>query len=206
VDWLAQHEGRFLDMTELLHDPVAAPRSRSFHSWSNCGWHHGDFSLSLGRSVFRWSVNRILDRTALGLRLAEEGEDRGRLVVVTDDARTELAHRMAERDDASSGDVVRHALALYRARGAGEHEKRSACIALAGVLEERRPLLRDRLFRQDEGALFQVANQFAIRHQNAQQQADYDPIFLDWVFWFYLATLELIDRLLARADAPGSAT
>lgn len=41
-------------------------------------------------------------------------------------------------------------------------------------------------------------NKFGIRHQNAQQQADYDAVFLDWVFWFYLATIELTDRLLSR--------
>lgn len=192
----------FLDIVEVLHDLVAAPRSRTVHPYAGCGYHHGDFSAGLGRAVYRWSVNRILSRTAFGLRLAEEGEDRGRLVAVTDDVRTELAHRMAERSDDSTGDVVRHALALFRGRDAGEHERRSACIALAGVLEERRGLLKDRLFKKDEGALFRLANDFGIRHQNAQQQADYDPLFLDWVFWFYLATIELSDRLLVREDAP----
>ena len=152
----------------------------------------------MGRDVYRWSVNRILDRTHLGLRLAEDGEDRGRLVAVTDDARTELAHRMAERSDAATGDDVRHALALFRGRDTGVQDKRSACIALAGVLENRRPLLKEHLAKKDEGALFRLANEFGIRHQNAQQQADYDPVFLDWVFWFYLATIELSDRLLAR--------
>lgn len=189
----------FFDAIEVLHDLVAAPRSRRLHSYDGCGYHHGDFSASLGREVYRWSVNRILDRTHLGLRLAEEGEDRGRLVAVTDDARTELAHRMAERSDAATGDDVRHALALFRGRDTGVQEKRSACIALAGVLENRRPLLKAHLPKKDEGALFRLANEFGIRHQNAQQQADYDPVFLDWVFWFYLATIELTDRLLARA-------
>jgi hypothetical protein len=34
-----------------------------------------------------------------------------------------------------------------------------------------------------------------------RQRGDYDPVFLDWVFWWYLATVELTDRLLARQDA-----
>jgi len=29
-------------------------------------------------------------------------------------------------------------------------------------------------------------------------KASYDPVFLDWVFWWYLATIELTDRLLRR--------
>ncbi len=74
---------------------------------------------------------------------------------------------------------------------------------MALALEERRTLLKDRLVKEDEGALFQIANKFAIRHQNAQQQADYDPIFLDWVFWYYLATVELSDRMIAREEQAG---
>jgi hypothetical protein len=30
--------------------------------------------------------------------------------------------------------------------------------------------------------LFQIANEFSIRHSSAGQQGDYDPAFLDWVF------------------------
>jgi hypothetical protein len=43
-------------------------------------------------------------------------------------------------------------------------DRRSAAITLAGVLEERRALLKAELLRDDEGALFQIANRFAIRH------------------------------------------
>jgi hypothetical protein len=57
------------------------------------------------------------------------------------------------------------------------------------VLEERRQLIKAELGTPDEGALFQIANKFAIRHQRASQQADYDPAFLDWIFWWYLATV-----------------
>jgi hypothetical protein len=195
---LAETPWDFLDLIEVLHDLVSAPRRRRFHDWSGCGWHYQEFSPSIGRAVYRWSVNRILDRTNLGLRLAEEGEDRGRLVAVTDDARTGLTDRMVIREDEGTAGAVAHAIALFRGRAATEHDKRSACTVLAGVLEERRRLLEDRLPKKDEGDLFHIANRFAIRHKNAQQQKDYDPLFLDWVFWFYLATIELSDRLIAR--------
>ena len=69
---------------------------------------------------------------------------------------------------------------------------------LAHVLERRRSLLKDKLLRSDEGALFRIANEFAIRHENEKQRSDYDPVFLDWVFWWYLATIELTDRLLQQ--------
>ena len=47
------------------------------------------------------------------------------------------------------------------------------------------------MLRGDEGALFQIANRFAIRHQNADQQSNYADAYLDWIFWWYLATVDL---------------
>jgi hypothetical protein len=171
------------------------------HAYQGCGWHHSAFSLEAGQVLYRWLVNQVLDSSDLGLRLADEGEDAGRLVAVTDPARMELAASMARRSDPGTGDVVRHAIALYRGRGATEHDKRSAAVALIGVLEERRKLLEAELLSKDEGALFEIANKFAVRHRRADQRTDYDPAFLDWLFWWYLATIELTDRILAR-DKP----
>jgi hypothetical protein len=94
-------------------------------------------------------------------------------------------------------DRVQHAIALFRPRAATV-ERRSAVIALAGILEERRGLLKAELLSKDEAALFQIANQFAVRHQRADQRGDYNPIFLDWLFWWYLDTVQLTDQLLAR--------
>ncbi len=188
-----------LDLVEVLHDFAGCPRSRTFHDWSNCGWHYGDFSITLGQGVYRWTVNQILDRTSFGLRLADDGEDVGRLVGTTDESRTTLAAQMASREDPATGDDVRHALALFRGRGATIQDKRSACISLAGVLEQRRTLIKAQMLSKDEGALFQIANGFAIRHQSEQQKADYDPLFLDWVFWVYLSSIELTDGLMARS-------
>ncbi len=200
ADRLIEDRDLFCDVIEVLHDLVARPQARWLHSYSGCGWHYSAFSLETGRLLYRWRVNLLLDRSDLGLRLADEGEDAGRLVTVTDPVHIDLLAVMARRTDSSTSEVVAHAIALFRGRGAGEHDKRSAAVALAGVLEERRAFLKTELMSKDEGALFEIANRFAVRHRNDAQRADYDPAFLDWVFWWYLATVELIDRILARGQ------
>lgn len=187
----------FYGLIEVIHDLVSRPRHRWYHSYNDCGWHWDEFARTLGQTLYRWRVNRLLERGHVELRLADEGEDLGRLVATTDPARAELASTMAQRTD-PTGEQVRHALMLFRRRGSTKQDKRSAIIALYGVLEERRDLLREHLYAKDEDVLFQIANKFAVRHQTASQHADYDPVFLDWVFWWYLATIELTDRLLAR--------
>jgi hypothetical protein len=175
---LGENRDLICDVIEVLHDMVSRPRSRSMHSYGGCGWHNSDFSMGSGQVIYRWSVNRVLDTSDLSLRLAEEGDDTGRLVEVTDEARTEFAASMSARTDPGAGDVVRHAIALFRRRDATEHDKRSAVVNLAGVLEERRSLIKDELVSKDEGALFQIANGFNIRHRNPSQRTDYDPAFL----------------------------
>jgi hypothetical protein len=39
------------------------------------------------------------------------------------------------------------------------------------------------------------------RRQEDKQKRDYRIEFLDWIFWWYLATIEFTDRLLARGPA-----
>jgi hypothetical protein len=143
----------------------------------------------------------LLAGSALRFRLADEGEDQGRLVAVTDEARGDLVHRALAVGDPDIKHRTEHAVALYRSRSASIEEKRSAVIALAGILEERRELIRSELGKPDDGALFMIANKFEIRHRDASQQDEYDPAFLDWIFWWYLATVELTTTLGRRQQA-----
>lgn len=45
-----------------------------------------------------------------------------------------------------------------------------------------------------------ACGEYGVEWRPVRSSADYDPIFLDWIFWWYLATVELIDRLLARSE------
>jgi hypothetical protein len=192
-------EATFYGLIEVFHDLVARPRS--YWECQDCGdGHFWDFDTDAGRRVHRALVNRLLAENAVELRLAESGEDLGRLVHLADEGRTDLVQRALASPEPAVVGRVGHAIALFRGRDATEHHKRSAIVALHLVLEERRKLLKKSLSRKDEGALFQIANEFALRH-GSEQQSDYDPVFLDWVFWWYLATVELTDRLLASQDA-----
>lgn len=195
----------FMDLIEVFGEFVAAPQSRSPHSYGRCGWHHGDFNIRMGRDIYFWTVNRLLARTSVRLRLATSGEDRGRLVEAHGDARDDLVGATIEGADAEMQSPIEHAISLFRRRGATAEDKRSACTTLAGVLEFRRSLLKESLFRRDEGALFQIANEFDVRHRSESQKGDYDPVFLDWIFWWYLGTIELTDRMVARQNSSSNA-
>ncbi|MBL7500968.1 hypothetical protein I6A84_02320 [Frankia sp. CNm7] len=199
---LAADRENIFQMIEVLHDLVARPQRRDLHSYNGCGWHHHEFDLGSGRAVYRWRVNSLLRRADVPYRLADDGADVGRLVGVTDDARAQLVQSLLARDTSEQDEQVRHAISLFRGREAGRHQKRSAVAALALVIEERRHgVLTEALAKSDRGALFDIANNFHIRHQGAKQKRDYDDFYLDWIFWLYLSTVELINCIVDEQRA-----
>lgn len=107
---------------------------------------------------------------------------------------------VVELADVSATDEpsIPHAIGLFRRHGATREDRRSAVRELADVLEAHRQLLKDELLTKDEGALFQIANQFDIRHRGAAQRRNYPDEYLDWIFHWYLATVDLIRRIGQR--------
>ncbi|WP_299952614.1 hypothetical protein [uncultured Modestobacter sp.] len=200
-DW---DEDLFFDVVEALHDHVARPRRRYWHDHHR-EFDYGDYSRRSGQAVYRWRVNELFSRSQVELHLAEHGSDTGFLVQITGDSRDELFDRALTGPDIVDQDSVAHAVTLYRSRGATREDKRSAVLALARTLEHRRELVRTALGRKDEGALFQIANEFDLRHHNTARRGNYDEVFLDWVFWCYLSTVDLTSRLLNQAASRASA-
>ena len=92
----------------------------------------------------------------------------------------------------------------FAARAATTEDKRAAVVALAGALEERLPIIKEcpHLTSRDGADLFNIANNFALRHQDIKQKREYHPIFLDWMFWWFLAAIEVTDHTLANHLQP----
>ena len=189
-DWI-------LDAIEALYLVVARPRRRWWHDFGK-HYDHDEFSRASGREVYAWRINSLLARAGLPLRLVCGGEEDGHLVRITEDGRDDLVASVQSTPDEADRDEVRHAIAMFRDRNGTREDRRSAVVSLARVLEARRKVIKDELLNKDEGALFEIANRFDIRHREAKQMSDYDEAYLDWVFWWYLATVELTDRILAQ--------
>ena len=187
-------EDDLCDFTEVFFDLVARPAKEVFHSYMGCGWHPTSFSTASGQSIYLWRVNSIYDSSHIGLRLADSGEDRGRMVH-TQSAEMESLIAETTTTSSSASEEIVHAVALFRRRNATLPEKRSAVVSLAGILESRRSLIRSTQLSVAEDSLFNIANRFGLRHRRADQMTDYNEAFLDWIFYWYLATVNLTERL-----------
>lgn len=185
------------DVIEVFHDLASRPTRRYFHSYAGCGWHPTAFSRRSGQAIYRRSINAVLQESVINLRLADDGEDIGRLVRVDD---TDLDALVDETLASRAGRVgeVAHAVALFRSREASREDMRSAIVALARVLERRRSEIKGHLTKADEGALLEIANKFDLRHSKSGQLSEYRVEFLTWIFYWYLATIQLTDRVLKQ--------
>lgn len=184
---------------EALFDVVERPRARGWHDYHD-DWDYFDFDRRGGQAVYAWRVKELMDSSVYPLRLALTGEDRGRLTHHALDDRDVLLQLPERISDPSSQVEVSHAISKWRSRHATRQDKRDAVVTLAGILETHRAELTHALGRRDAGALFQIANEFHLRHRSRTQRGDYPEVMLDWIFWWYLATVELVEALRRRPD------
>lgn len=193
-------DDEFCDLVELLHDLATRPRNRYYHEYSQCGYHYSNHSLRTGQMLYRIRVNELLAATNLPFRLATEGEDIGRLVTITDDARADLLVRAVEQPTRQLTDQVSHAIALYRSRQSTREDKVSAIRELMAILEpDRYTVIKGSAAEKDNESLFQIANKYAIRHNKDSELREYSLAFLDWMFWAALAMVQLCKELKASS-------
>jgi hypothetical protein len=114
-DWDAD---TFYSLVEIFHDLVARPRHRWYHEYGECGAHFEDFDTEAGRRIYRALVNQMLTKSGVELRLADDGEDVGRLVHVVDEARGDLISRVTDTSDSEIAGRIHHAISLFRRREA----------------------------------------------------------------------------------------
>jgi hypothetical protein len=112
-----------------------------------------------------------------------------------------LEAELPEYDPENVEDRVQMAIQKYRYSRASLGDRRDAVRDLADALEYLRPKVKKVLTKKDEGDLFNILNNFGIRHQNTRQQSDYDEeIWLNWLFYFYLAGYHACIRLIKKRE------
>lgn len=196
-------EDDFFSVIEYLFDHISKPTQGTMHSWNDCGMHWETFDGPAGQADFRLVINMLLARYKDGWELSPAGEITERAPEGTENLlSTTLPH-----DDANIQGRVQSAVTKFRRRQSTADDRRDAVRDLADVLEYLRPEAKKVLAKKDESALFDIANNFGIRHHNPAQLTDYDPaIWLSWMFYFYLATIHAVVRFIAKSKVDATSS
>ena len=184
-------EDDFFDVLEFLYQHVSKPIDGTLHSWNNCGMHWETFNQSEGRAEFKSKMNTVLARYVNPFELSLNGE-----VLSKPEAGFEaIFDADVPSKDKNVVSRINAAILRYRRHGSTLDDRRQAVRDLADVLEYLRPKVKALLTSADDNDLFNIANNFGIRHHNEQQKTTYDAaLWLSWMFYFYLATIHVVLR------------
>ena len=184
-------EDDLLDMTEFLYQYVSKPVDGTMHSYAGCGMHWETFNKNAGKEEFRNRINVIFNLYKNKFELTKNGE----VLQKPESGFETIFEADVPSQDMNVVGRIEAATTRFRRHGATLDDRRQAVRDLADVLEYLRTDVRKLLTEKDEGDLFNIANNFGIRHHNDKQKTKYDSaIWLSWMFYFYLATLHVVLR------------
>lgn len=191
-------EDDLFDVIEFLYDCVSKPIDGYYHNYLNCGWHYSEFDKAIGQQKFREEINELLRDYRDGYELSEDGE----ILALAEKGLDYLFEAdLSSYDPENIRDRVNAAILKFRRYRSSMEDRRDAIRDLADVLEFLRPKLKQVLTSKDESDLFNIANNFGIRHHNVRQKTDYDkPIWYSWMFYYYLATIHAALRLIEKQE------
>jgi hypothetical protein len=195
-------EDHVFDALEFLYDHVSKP-GEWIEKTTETGFNYSDYDGyddEAGQVEFRERTNQFLSEYKDGYEVTEQGIV---LALGTDGLQRILSADIIPYDEVNVDSKVRNAVIKWRNRHLALSEKREAIRELADVFEwlKKTKGLTTVLDGKDESALFDLANNFAIRHHNPKQKSNYDPvIWYPWMFHFYLATYHAAIRMLIKRE------
>lgn len=194
--WEQYSEEDLFDVIEFLFDYVSKPVDGYYHSYGDCGMHYNKFEQQVGQNEYRNEFNELLRDYGDGYELSSGGEI---LSLADKGLQPLLEANLPKLDPENVETKVEAAILKFRRYRSSIDERKEAVRSLADVLEFLRPQLKEVLSSKDEGDLFNIANNFAIRHHNPSQKTGYDQsIWLSWMFYFYLSTIHAGIRLIQK--------
>jgi hypothetical protein len=136
-----------------------------------------------GQDEFREEMNSVLRLHDPPYEMNDEGEI---IESGPEEFRTLLDAAVPPGTEDDLSVKMAAAVKRFQARGVSIDDRRHAVRDLADVLEALRADMKTTMLSADESALFNIANNFAIRHHNRKQRGDYDRVtWLRWMFYVY---------------------
>ena len=192
-------EDDLFDVIEFLYDCVSEPIYRN-DEWSNHGDSYDTFDRETGKQEFREEINQLLCDYREGYELSENGE----ILAFPEQGLEELVlAELPPYDPENVEQRVESAILKFRRSRSSLDGKRDAVRDLCDVLEFlRHPHIKALISSDDENDLFNLANNYGLRHHHNTQKQDYDKaIWYNWMFYYSLATIHACLKLIKKDES-----
>jgi hypothetical protein len=198
VCYSSYSEDDLLDVVEFLYQYVSKPIEGSMHSYDNCGMHWETFNKTEGQEYFREKLNTVLGHYKNKFEVSPKGE----VLHKPEEGFEQIFNADVPSKDKNIVSRISAATINFRRHGSSIDDRRQAVRDLADVLEYLKKQVQELLSNKDEKDLFNIANNFGIRHHNDKQKTSYDAaIWLSWMFYFYLSTIHVVLRKIEHDKA-----
>src|SRR6516164_8446682 len=177
-------EDHIFDALEFLYDFVSKPGAMvPFRTdEGDYVYDYDGYDDVAGQEEFRDKANAFLADYNSGFKLTKEG-------IIVAIGRRGLQYildaEIIPYDEENVDSKVRNAIAKWRSRHSSLSDKKEAIRELADVFEwlKKARGLGTVLDAKDQSAIFEIANNFAIRHHDPKQKTNYDHgIWYSWIF------------------------
>ena len=202
-DWsmeMAEDVELIFSSIEFLSDHISEPGSWEVFA-TETGFNYRDYASydsKAGQDDFRNAVNSFLNEYKDGYELNSERE----IVKIGSHGIETILDATIEEYDFDNVDLkVKKAKRIWKNRNATLSDKKKAILELADVFEWLRDTeaLQEALNQKDSNDLFNIINNFALRHHNQNQKNGYDEnIWYAWMFHFFLATYHSVIRTIKK--------
>ena len=201
LEFDAFDEDTLFDIIELLHDTISLPVDGYFHEYAGCGYHYSSFDTTKGQEEFRNEINEVIADYANGYILNSDGI----IQFLLTPGLNELTMAKIPSDTGEENKInnkIDRAITKYRDRHSSINDRRESLRELADVLEYLKSTLNDTMITEDEKELlkiqknlFNIANNYQIRHNTNTQKDNYSPSWMSWIFYLYLSSIHLLLRI-----------
>ena len=191
-------EDDLFDVIEFLHDYCSKGMEGYYHQYFDCGYHYEVFDNKEGQQYFREQLNPILKDYSNGFELSTKGEI---LQLAFSGLSYLFEADVPTTDTQNIVNKINNATLKFRRYKSTKDDRQNSIRELVDVLEYLRPKAKKFLNSKDESDLFNIANNFGIRHHNQQQKNKYDSaIWHSWMFYYYLATIHALLRIIKKGN------
>jgi hypothetical protein len=157
-------EDDLFDIIEFLYDNISKRTGCDVTGYNFRDW---DYDQSKGQQEFRQRINEILIDYKDGYELTNDGE----ICIKGEHGLSEIFNtEIPKSADKIVKDKVNLAIKKYRCSRSNLDERRIAIRELADILENLRPKIKKEFFEKDENDLFNIANNYCIRHLREKQK------------------------------------
>jgi hypothetical protein len=187
-------EDELFDVVELAFHLISRP-IKNQETTTCCNWNGGctaiynRFSKKQGQKEYVLKVNDILNEYYF--QMTSEGQ----VLKLPEEGLINLINKQTVPINQSTDERISHAVDMFFNRKASFEDKRSACKALADVLEHIRPDISQTELKEDVKDLFHIINTFTIRHNKKTTKEIQNEEFLDWIFYSLLNSIKTYQKL-----------